>query len=65
MSTCHTPRQFEDARRGKFNVLLAEDLARLSRDQADIASLSKQLLFVGVSIVTLTIARSSIIFLSV
>ncbi len=43
----------QDARRGAFDVLLAEALDRVSRDQADVASLFKHLRFAGVEIVTL------------
>ena len=43
----------EDARTGKFDLLLAEALDRISRDQADIATLCKHLQFAGVTIVTL------------
>src|ERR1700722_9237177 len=43
----------QDAQRGKFNVVLAEALDRVSRDQADVATLFKHLRFAGVKIVTL------------
>ena len=43
----------EDARRGAFDVVVAEALDRVSRDQADIAALFKHLQFAGVMIVTL------------
>ena len=43
----------EDARRGEFEVLIAEALDRLSRDQEDIAGLYKHLSFAGVKILTL------------
>lgn len=43
----------QDARAGRFDVLLAEALDRLSRDQEDIAGLYKQLTFAGVKLVTL------------
>ncbi|MPZ40925.1 MAG: recombinase family protein [Rhizobiales bacterium] len=43
----------QDARRGLFEVVLAEALDRISRDQADVATLFKHLKFSGVSIVTL------------
>ncbi|WP_198419880.1 recombinase family protein [Pseudaminobacter salicylatoxidans] len=46
-------RLVRDAQRGEFNVLLAEALDRISRDQADVATLYKHLKFAGVSIVTL------------
>ena len=42
-----------DARRGMFDVVLAEALDRVSRDQADVAALFKHLRFAGVEIVTL------------
>ncbi|MDF3809961.1 MULTISPECIES: recombinase family protein [Rhodopseudomonas] len=42
-----------DAQHGEFNILLAEALDRISRDQADVATLYKQLKFAGVTIVTL------------
>lgn len=43
----------EDARNGAFDVLLAEALDRISRDQADVATLFKHLRFSGVRIITL------------
>jgi len=43
----------QDAQRGLFEIVLAEALDRISRDQADVATLFKHLKFVGVSIVTL------------
>ena len=43
----------EDARAGEFNVVVAEALDRLSRDQEDVAALYKRLRFAGVMIVTL------------
>ncbi|MIL09527.1 recombinase family protein, partial [Salmonella enterica subsp. enterica] len=46
-------RLVRDAQRGEFQILLAEALDRLSRDQADVATLFKHLKFAGVSIVTL------------
>ena len=42
-----------DARAGRFDVVLAEALDRLSRDQEHLARLHKQLRFSGVRIVTL------------
>jgi DNA invertase Pin-like site-specific DNA recombinase len=42
-----------DAQRGAFDKVLAEALDRVSRDQADVASLFKHLRFAGVEIVTL------------
>src|ERR1700724_3190208 len=44
----------QDAQRGKFDIVLAEALDRVSRDQADVATLFKRLRFAGVSIVTLS-----------
>jgi site-specific DNA recombinase len=46
-------RLLEDARRGQFDVLVAEALDRLSRDQEDVAGLFKRLNFAGVRLVTL------------
>jgi DNA invertase Pin-like site-specific DNA recombinase len=43
-----------DALAGKFDLVLAEALDRLSRDQEDIAGLFKRLRFAGVPIVTLS-----------
>src|SRR5216683_1960522 len=43
----------EDARAGTFDVVVAEALDRLSRDQEDIAALFKHLSFAGVTMVTL------------
>ena len=43
----------EDALRGRFELVLAEALDRLSRDQEDIAGLYKRLRFAGVQMVTL------------
>ena len=44
----------EDAGRGEFDVVLAEALDRVSRDQADVAVLYKHLRFAGVGIFSLT-----------
>ncbi len=44
----------QDAQRGKFEIVLAEALDRVSRDQADVATLFKHLRFAGVQIVTLS-----------
>src|SRR5471030_2735087 len=38
----------EDAREGHFDVIIAEALDRLSRDQEDLAGLYKQLTFAGI-----------------
>ncbi|MBB2974288.1 recombinase family protein [Mesorhizobium sp. RMAD-H1] len=46
-------RLVRDAQRGDFDILLAEALDRISRDQADVATLYKHLKFAGVTIVTL------------
>src|SRR5258708_3782673 len=43
----------EDARTGAFDVVVAEALDRLSRDQEDVAGLYKHLSFAGVMMVTL------------
>ncbi len=43
----------EDARAGVFEIVVAEALDRLSRDQADVATLSKQLSFHGIKLMTL------------
>ncbi|MGY6411659.1 MAG: recombinase family protein [Alkalilacustris sp.] len=43
----------EGAQAGRFDVVIAEALDRLSRDQADVAALFKRLTFAGVAIVTL------------
>lgn len=44
----------EDALAGKFEIVLAEALDRLSRDQADIAGFYKRMRFADVQIVTLS-----------
>ncbi|CAD0186247.1 DNA-invertase hin [Ruegeria sp. THAF57] len=44
----------QDASAGKFEVVLAESLDRISRDQEDIAGVYKRLAFAGVRIVTLS-----------
>ncbi|MDE1905360.1 MAG: recombinase family protein [Rhodospirillales bacterium] len=44
----------EAAREGGFDIILAEALDRLSRDQEDIAGLYKRLKFAGISLFTLT-----------
>ena len=43
-----------DAAVGRFGIILAESLDRLSRDQEDIAGLYKRMRFAGVRIVTLS-----------
>ena len=47
-------RLIEDAMAGKFDIVLAEALDRLSRDQADIAGFYKRMRFADVQIVTLS-----------
>ena len=47
-------RLLEDARCKSFDVVVAEALDRLTRDQADIAILYKQLAFLGIGLVTQT-----------
>src|SRR5712692_1849842 len=44
----------QDATRGRFAIVLAEAMDRLSRDQEDIAGLFKRMAFAGVRIVTLS-----------
>jgi site-specific DNA recombinase len=44
----------QDAMRGRFAVVLAEAMDRLSRDQEDIAGFFKRMAFAGVRIVTLS-----------
>lgn len=44
----------QDAVAGKFDIVLAEDLDRLSRDQEDIAGFYKRMEFAGIKIVTLS-----------
>src|SRR5713226_6225488 len=43
----------EDARNAEFEVVVAEALDRLSRDQEDVAALYKHLTFAGVKLVTI------------
>ncbi len=43
----------EDARGHKFEIIVAESLDRLSRDQEDVAGLFKQLSFLGIKLMTL------------
>ena len=47
-------KMLEDARAGTYDILIAEAMDRLSRDQEDIAGLYKQLSFAGVKIITLS-----------
>ena len=44
----------QDALNGKFDILMAESLDRISRDQEDIAHIHKRLNFAGIGIVTLS-----------
>ena len=44
----------QDATRGRFTIVLAEAMDRLSRDQEDIAGLFKRMTFAGVRIITLS-----------
>ena len=46
-------RMLHDARSGAFDVVVAEALDRLSRDQEDVAGLYKALNFAGITLVTL------------
>jgi DNA invertase Pin-like site-specific DNA recombinase len=43
-----------DALRGRFQVVLAEALDRISRDQEDVAGVFKRMAFAGVKIITLS-----------
>jgi site-specific DNA recombinase len=47
-------KMLEAARTGRFEILVAEALDRLSRDQENIAGLFKQLSFAGVRLITLS-----------
>jgi site-specific DNA recombinase len=49
----------DDARAGRFDVLVAEALDRLTRDQADTAMLYKQLTFLGIKIITFAEGEAS------
>jgi site-specific DNA recombinase len=44
----------QDARDGNFDIILAESLDRISRDQEDIAGIYKRLSFAGIEIFTLS-----------
>ncbi len=44
----------QNVQRGRFEIALAEALDRMSRDQADVATLFKHLRFAGVQIITLS-----------
>lgn len=52
-------RMLADAQAGKFKVIVAESLDRLSRDQADIATLFKKMRFLGIAIFTVSEQRVS------
>ncbi|MCB9978538.1 MAG: recombinase family protein [Rhodospirillales bacterium] len=47
-------RMMQEAQQGVFDIVLAEALDRLSRDQEDIAGIYKRLQFAGIRIVTLS-----------
>ncbi len=47
-------KMLEDARNGTYDILVAEALDRLSRDQENIAGLYKQLTFAGVKLITIS-----------
>lgn len=49
----------QDAQSCAFDIVLAEALDRISRDQADVATLFKQLRLAGAPIVMLAKGRSS------
>src|SRR5262245_25200817 len=49
----------EDAHKGEFDVVLAEALDRISRDQEHVAAFYKQMCFAGVRVVTLAKVRST------
>lgn len=44
----------QDGMEGKYDVLIAEALDRLSRDQEDIAAIYKRMQFAGITIITLS-----------
>jgi len=46
-------RLLEDARKGRFDVIVSEALDRLSRDQEHVAGLLKQLRFLGIELFTI------------
>ncbi len=50
----------EDARRGAFEIVIAEALDRISRDQAGVATLYKHLRFASVTIFTLSAGEGEI-----
>ncbi len=47
----------EDARAGAFDVLIAETLDRLSRDQEDVPALFKRLRFASVTTIGINLSR--------
>ncbi|MFC3183280.1 recombinase family protein [Cypionkella sinensis] len=47
-------RLLEDARSGRFDIVVAESIDRISRDQEHIAAFYKQLRFLGIAIVTVS-----------
>jgi len=49
----------ENAGKGGFDMVFAEALDRLSRDQEDVAGIFKRLSFAGVKIMTLSEGRSA------
>lgn len=51
----------QDARSGKVEVILVESLDRLSRDQADIATIFKHMQFAGIEIITLCEGRVGVL----
>ena len=48
----------DDARRGLFDAIVVESLDRISRDQADLATVYKQLTFAGIPILTVNEGRA-------
>ncbi len=50
-------RLLDDARAGWFDILCAEALGRISRDQEDIAHVYKLLSFMGIGLYTLAEGR--------
>ena len=49
----------DDARGGAFDVVIVESLDRISRDQADLATVYKRLAFQGIDIVTVNEGRAN------
>jgi DNA invertase Pin-like site-specific DNA recombinase len=54
-------RLLADANAGRFNIILAEALDRLSRDQADIATIFKRMQFASVEIITISEGQVGIV----